>query len=117
MYSIEGELNGVMYIKSGKNPNEEFINTKTAEVVKKMVRPITEQNDFESRKLWAEVTYNLKTKHLDDATLAKQKIEQRQRDEAKHRRDHNIKYKPKYFTEQGEHWIFVKPLIKRLQES
>ena len=50
LYTIDGEWNGVMYIKSGKKVPEVFINTKTEEVSKKMVRPIAQQSETESRR-------------------------------------------------------------------
>jgi hypothetical protein len=59
----------------------------------------------------------LKTKQIDLATAAKQRIEQKQRDEVKQRKEANQKWKTKYFHEQGEHWIYIKPLVKRIQRS
>jgi hypothetical protein len=49
LYSIDGEWNGVMYIKSGKK-SETFINTQMLPKIKKQVRPIGEQTSMESRK-------------------------------------------------------------------
>jgi hypothetical protein len=66
------------------------------------------------------VTFHLKTKQIDNATMAKQKIEQKQRDDAKHRKDNNIKWQPRYFHEQqqgSDNWVFIRPLAKRLSES
>ena len=72
--------------------------------------------ELNEKRLWREVTYYLRTKQLDQATEAKQKIEQRQREELKQRKESNSKLKTKYFQEQGENWIYVKPLIDRLQK-
>ena len=49
--------------------------------------------------------------------MAKQKIEQKQRDDAKQRKENNVKWQPKYFYEQGDSWVFVKPLSRRLAEA
>jgi hypothetical protein len=49
--------------------------------------------------------------------MAKQRLEQMQRDDAKFRKETNQKWKTKYFHEQGEHWIYVKPLVNRLAAS
>ena len=38
----------------------EFVNTKTMPVIPKQVKDIAEQDEFESRRLWKEVTYCLK---------------------------------------------------------
>jgi hypothetical protein len=63
------------------------------------------------------VTYHLKTKQIELASAAKHKNEQKQRDEALARKmAGNRKWIPKYFSEQGEHWIYIKPLVKRLQQ-
>jgi hypothetical protein len=64
--------------------------------------------------LWREVTYYLRTKNIELATAGKQRIEQNQRNDVKHRKETNSKWQTKYFEEQGENWVYVKPLVKRL---
>ncbi len=65
--------------------------------------------------MWQEVTYYLRTKNIEQATAAKQRIEQKQRDEVKRRKEaNNAKWQTKNFDEQGENWIYVRPLVKRL---
>lgn len=39
---------------------EEFVNVNAIPIVRKQVRPIVEQEEFESRRLWREVTLGLK---------------------------------------------------------
>ena len=68
-------------------------------------------------RLWQEVTYYLRTKKIDLATSAKQRIEQMQRDEVKIRKEQNRKWETKHFHEQGENWIYVKPLVNRLKDT
>ncbi|NXQ93346.1 OSBL9 protein, partial [Sagittarius serpentarius] len=58
--SIEGEWNGVMYAKYTTEENAVFIDTKKMPTIKKKVRKLEDQDDFESRCLWKDVTYNLK---------------------------------------------------------
>ncbi|NXS87915.1 OSBL9 protein, partial [Erpornis zantholeuca] len=58
--SIEGEWNGVMYAKYSTGENAVFIDTKKMPTIKKKVRKLEDQDDFESRCLWKDVTYNLK---------------------------------------------------------
>lgn len=67
---------------------EEFvIDVNKLEIVKKLVKPISQQEENESRKVWRDVTLGLKVNDIDKATAAKQKVEQRQRDEAKERKE------------------------------
>ncbi|CAF4060965.1 unnamed protein product [Rotaria sordida] len=114
---IDGEWNGVMnakYIDS--KISEVFFDTKKTAVIKKIVRPIAEQGEYESRRLWKDVTYYLKSKQLDKATAAKTFLEQRQREEAKERNEKSLKWQTKYFTESGElKWTYENKLIKRLK--
>lgn len=77
-------------------------------IFKKIVRPIVEQTDSESRKIWMEVTAGLRLvfhlfalylihlikmfflcrlNDIDRATNAKSQVEQKQREEAKLRKD------------------------------
>ena len=111
--TIDGDWNGTMFLKTGKKI-EILINTQSMNIVRKRIRKLGEQCEFESRKLWLDVTFNLRNKKIDLATAAKQRIEQQQRDGVKKRKEDNLKWKTKHFHEQGEHWIYVKPLTKRL---
>lgn len=114
--TLDGDWNGTMFIRTGKK-TEILINTNAMNVLKKELRAIYEQNESESRKLWREVTYYLRKKQIDQATSAKQLIEQKQRDGVKFRKERNLKWKTKNFHEQGEHWIYIKPLTKRLASA
>ncbi|CAF1606124.1 unnamed protein product [Rotaria sp. Silwood1] len=115
---IDGEWNGVMNAKySDSKISEVFFDTKKTAVIKKIVRPIAEQSEYESRRLWKDVTYYLKSKQLNKATAAKTFLEQRQREEAKERNEKSIKWQTKYFTESGElKWTYENKLIKRLKQ-
>jgi hypothetical protein len=59
----------------------------------------------------------LRTKNIELATAGKQRIEQNQRNDVKHRKETNTKWLTKYFEEQGENWVYVKPLVKRLLQD
>ena len=88
--TINGEWNGRMEVKFIRNKSlqpksEPFVDTKTLPVIKKQVKPINEQEDYESRKLWKHVTLALKKQNVDEATEAKYQIEQRQRELVKER--------------------------------
>lgn len=66
---------------------ELFIDVNALNIIKKQVRPISLQDENESRKLWKEVTAGLRFNEIDKATNAKQALEQKQRDEAKERKE------------------------------
>ena len=55
-------------------------------------------------RLWQEVTHNLKTGDVEKATDYKQKLEQRQREEAKERKEKGLKVETKV-SERQEHFI------------
>ncbi|KAK5647456.1 hypothetical protein RI129_002348 [Pyrocoelia pectoralis] len=114
--SISGEWNGVMEAKwSDKEKPEEFVNVNNLTIIKKQIRPITEQGDSESRKLWKEVTRALKFNDIDKATTAKFQVEQRQRDEARERKANNLEWETKLFKkQQDERWMYTKPLRSRI---
>nr|XP_022314762.1 oxysterol-binding protein-related protein 9-like isoform X1 [Crassostrea virginica] len=113
--TIDGEWNGVMYAKYATGMNEVFVDTKRMPVVKKLVKPREKQGEFESRRLWQEVTYNLKFDEVDKATEHKQRLEQRQREEARDRKERGVAWETKNFHEVGEHWVYDRPLQKRLK--
>ena len=68
---------------------------------------------FESRRLWKDVTYNLKVNDIERATGAKSFLEQRQRDEAAERKEKGSKWETKLFMPIGENWQFMTPLETR----
>ena len=115
--NIDGEWNGVMYAKYTTGMNEVFVDTKKMPIMKKLVKPTDQQTEFESRRLWKEVTYNLKYKNIEEATNHKQRLEQRQRNEAKERKEKGLKVETKCFHEEGEHWVYDRPLLKRVKST
>eukprot|EP00070_Physeter_catodon_P016675 XP_023975402.1 oxysterol-binding protein-related protein 9 isoform X3 [Physeter catodon] len=112
--SIEGEWNGVMYAKYSTGENVVFIDTKKLPIIKKKVRKLEDQNEYESRCLWKDVTFNLKIRDIDAATEAKHRLEERQRAEARERKEKEIQWETRLFHEDGECWVYDEPLLKRL---
>uniref|UniRef100_UPI00398E9B60 oxysterol-binding protein-related protein 9 isoform X3 n=1 Tax=Pristiophorus japonicus TaxID=55135 RepID=UPI00398E9B60 len=112
--SIEGEWNGVMYAKWSTGENSLFVDTKKLPIIKKKVRKLEDQDGFESRRLWKDVTHNLKIKDIDAATDAKHRLEERQRAEARERKENEVQWETRVFHEDGECWIYDDPLLKRL---
>ncbi|KAL2090399.1 hypothetical protein ACEWY4_015087 [Coilia grayii] len=112
--SIEGEWNGVMYAKWASGENSIFIDTKKMAIIKKKVRKLEEQLEYESRSLWRDVTLNLKLKDIDAATEAKHRLEEKQRAEARERKEQEVQWETRLFHEDGECWVYDEPLLKRM---
>ncbi|XP_040039924.1 oxysterol-binding protein-related protein 9 isoform X2 [Gasterosteus aculeatus] len=112
--SIEGEWNGVMYAKWATGENTVFIDTRRIGIIKKKVRKLEDQLDYESRRLWRDVTLNLKQRDIDAATDAKHRLEEKQRAEARERKENEQQWETRLFHEDGECWVYDEPLLKRL---
>ncbi|KAJ8279648.1 hypothetical protein COCON_G00067140 [Conger conger] len=111
--SIEGEWNGVMYAKWASGENSLFIDTKKLGIIKKRVRKLEDQLEYESRRMWKDVTVNLKLKDIDAATEAKHRLEEKQRAEARDRKEKEVQWETRLFHEDGECWVYDEPLLKR----
>lgn len=100
----------------GSKPSklETFVDVNSIPIFKKQVRPICEQSEYESRKVWKEVTAGLKMNDIDKATNAKFLVEQKQREEARERKETSGEWENKYFKPVGESWIYNNPLLHRL---
>jgi oxysterol-binding protein-related protein 8 len=61
------------------------------------VKPLSEQDERESQRLWKAVTSALKKRDQDAATEEKFKIEDRQREEARLREADGVEWKPRFF--------------------
>lgn len=62
-----------------------------------LARPLEEQDERESQKLWRDVTEAVKRRDQDVATDAKAKIEDMQRDEAAKRNSEGVDWHPQLF--------------------
>ncbi|XP_076260251.1 oxysterol-binding protein-related protein 9 isoform X2 [Rhynchophorus ferrugineus] len=114
--NISGEWNGIMEAKwVDKTESELFIDVNALSLITKRVRPISQQGDNESRRMWKEVTAGLKFNEIDKATNAKQALEQKQRDEAKERKETGKEWQTKLFQKIGEdRWCYINQLKQRL---
>ncbi|XP_066548674.1 oxysterol-binding protein-related protein 9 isoform X2 [Amia ocellicauda] len=112
--SVEGEWNGVMYAKWASGENTLFIDTKKIGIIKKKVRKLEDQLEYESRRLWKDVTVNLKLKDIDAATDGKHRLEEKQRAEARERKENEKQWETRLFHEDGECWVYDEPLLKRI---
>lgn len=114
---VTGEWNGIMEGKWSNGETEVFVDTRTIPIIKKRVKPLVEQEDYESRKLWKDVTTALRLRNVEAATEAKFQLEQKQRGEAKERLENKLKWETRAFHEIGENWTYDKSLQIRLQEK
>lgn len=60
-------------------------------------RPIEEQGERESQRLWQETVKAIIARDHDAATDSKSKIEDRQREEAVNRAEHGVEWQPQLF--------------------
>ncbi|KAK6624267.1 Oxysterol-binding protein- protein 9 [Polyplax serrata] len=116
--TIAGEWNGVMEAKNADTGKSEvFVDVLKTPVTKKTVQSVFEQSENESRNLWKEVTAGLRLNDIDKATMAKTVLEQKQRDEAKKRKERGTIWETKLFVEKSEgDWCYRKPLMDRLED-
>ncbi|GFT90384.1 oxysterol-binding protein-related protein 9 [Nephila pilipes] len=115
--TVTGEWNGIMEAKWSTGETEVFVDTRTLPIIKKRVKPLVEQENYESRKLWKDVTTALRLRNVEAATEAKFLLEQKQREEAKERLENKRKWETRAFHEIGENWQYDKSLQVRLQEK
>lgn len=98
LYGITGKWNEVMYIKDIRSGEKSvFWDCFTAKPLAPKVRPLDEQGEFESRRLWKKTTDALAKRDHIEATEEKFKIEEEQRNEAKKRADDGVEFHPKLF--------------------
>jgi len=115
---VDGEWNGKMIAKwTNSGRNEVFIDVTRLGTHDKLCKRVAEQGRYESRRLWRDVTYGLKSGDIEGATAAKFALEQRQREEAAHRKEAGVKWETKLFHHIGENWFFNEPLLKRIQSQ
>lgn len=118
LFEFSGLWNEEMYIKDLTTGKKELLfDASHAKHSPPLSRPLEEQEDRESQKLWHDVTEAVKRRDQDVATDAKAKIEDRQREEAAKRNSEGVEWHPRLFrrvqagpggSEQGEEdleWI------------
>eukprot|EP00092_Neocalanus_flemingeri_P029573 GFUD01032119.1.p1 GENE.GFUD01032119.1~~GFUD01032119.1.p1 ORF type:complete len:687 (+),score=218.93 GFUD01032119.1:36-2096(+) len=114
LLKVEGEWNGKMVAKYSSGKTETFLDMSTMPVVPKVVKSVVEQEKHESRRLWREVTQGLKSNNIEQATNGKLALEQKQREEAKDRKEKGVKWDNRMFLPIGENWHFKDPLGNRI---
>lgn len=99
-YKISGKWNDIIYIKDSQNRNSKktiLFDTNKNWPTLPRVRDLSEQDEYESRRLWDKVIKALAIRNHDIATSEKFKIEDYQRKLAKKRVEDGIEFQPKLF--------------------
>ncbi|XP_037548715.1 oxysterol-binding protein-related protein 10 [Nematolebias whitei] len=107
----QGEWNGTLEFTYSSGETKVLDTTKLP-VIRKRLRPLEKQGWTESRRLWQRVTKSLKEGNMDEATEHKHRLEESQRVDERQRAAANKPWKPKYFTKEGDGWIYNNPLWK-----
>ncbi|XP_062266117.1 oxysterol-binding protein-related protein 10 isoform X2 [Platichthys flesus] len=107
----QGEWNGTLEFTYSSGETK-VIDTAKLPVTRKKLRPSDQQGRKESRFLWQHVTKSLKEGNIDEATEHKHRLEERQRGEERKRAADNKPWTPKYFTKEGDGWIYNNSLWK-----
>nr|ADY62697.1 OBPa [Candida orthopsilosis] len=102
LFHISGKWNDVIDIKNLKTGSKEiYVDTHKTKQVKPKVRPLEEQHEFESRRLWKPTIDALARRDHETATEEKFKVENDQRERAKKRNEDGVDFQPKYFRPVG----------------
>lgn len=97
-YTLSGKWNDVMEIKNVKTGKQEvFYDTNSSKVHIPKVRPLEEQLENESRRLWKPTIDALSRRDHETATEEKAKVENEQRQLAKKRAEDGVDFYPKLF--------------------
>ncbi|KAI8386860.1 hypothetical protein BD560DRAFT_321387 [Blakeslea trispora] len=96
LYEISGQWSGELLIKKYKKEKSEVL----VDVTQHQICPLLvseNQEEKESRRLWAGLTEGIMEKNMDKATDEKFKVEDRERALRKEREANNIQWEPRFF--------------------
>lgn len=98
LFEISGVWNGEMIVKDLKtNKKELLFNATKARHTPPLARPIEDQDERESQRLWYKTAQAVKVRNHEVATDEKTKIEDMQRDEAAKRAEDGVEWHPRLF--------------------
>ncbi|KAI0428978.1 Oxysterol-binding protein [Xylaria sp. FL1042] len=98
LFELSGLWSEEMYIKDLRNGKKEmFFDARKVKPSKPKVRPIEEQHEHESQRLWQKTARAVKDKNHELATDEKTKIEDTQREEAAKRASAGVEWHPRLF--------------------
>ncbi|XP_013368927.1 PREDICTED: oxysterol-binding protein-related protein 11 [Chinchilla lanigera] len=110
---VQGEWNSVLEF-TYSNGETKCVDLSKLAVTRKRVRPLEKQDPFESRRLWKNVTEALSQAEMERATEHKRALEERQRAEERLRAESGTPWSTRYFSKEGDGWVYHKPLWKVL---
>lgn len=90
--------------------SEIFADVRELDTERKLVKTVCEQEECESRRVWRDVTVGLRINDMDKATAAKCTIEQKQREEARLRKENNIAWRTKVSSKRFCIFLFIAQL-------
>ncbi|XP_033751358.1 oxysterol-binding protein-related protein 11-like isoform X1 [Pecten maximus] len=102
---VQGEWNNILEF-SYANGETKIIDVNNLNILRKRVRPLGKQGDYESRKLWEHVTNALKIGDVNTATEHKHFLEERQREGERHRKETSTDFPTKYFHKVDDVWTY-----------
>ncbi|KAJ9157724.1 Oxysterol-binding protein-like protein OBPa [Pleurostoma richardsiae] len=98
LYELSGLWSEEMYLKNIKTGKKEmFFNGLRSKPTRPLVRPIEEQEERESQRLWQKTAQAVKERNHELATDEKTKVEDMQREEAAKRAQEGIEWHPRLF--------------------
>ncbi|KOS18684.1 Oxysterol-binding protein-like protein OBPalpha [Escovopsis weberi] len=98
LFELSGLWSEKMHIKNMTTGHQEvFFDATTAKPSPPRIRPIKEQEERESQRLWEKTAIAVKERNHEQATDEKTKVEDRQREEAAARAQQNIEWHPRLF--------------------
>ncbi|BGP51280.1 hypothetical protein JCM10450v2_007209 [Rhodotorula kratochvilovae] len=101
--TLEGNWRGeIKWKKAGETTSTTLVDLLPLSLVPKSVAPLSEQDELETRRVWAPVVDALHKKEYAVASKEKQRIEQAQRDKAEERKRNGESYVPKFFAPEPE---------------
>jgi len=118
VYSLSGKWDDKIFISNCKNKQSQWISLVSSEVthseilwdstkakrVPKITRSLDQQEEFESQRLWTNVTIAIKNRDQKEATAEKTKLEEVQRKEQKERTEEWI---PRLFKKNAKgEWVY-----------
>ncbi len=112
VYQIRGKWNDKLFIRPkklvGKKEDKLFFDARTHPIIPKHVPDYDSLEEFESRKLWINLTHAIQRNDVRAATEEKTKVEQAQRDKKKERDADKSVYEPRFFKKGPEDfWTFI----------
>lgn len=98
LFELSGLWTGEMFIRDAKTGQKKLLFDATnAKHAPPLARPIEEQGERESQRLWLSTVKAVHVVDHEQATVEKAKIEDRQREEAKRREESGEEWMPKLF--------------------